>query len=505
MKNPELVKCWVAAARESGNAVLALDLAYDKGSYNRIIASNSEQAAEMILVAALYAYGINHDPRGHSLKSLVMELAEHHEISAHDYDRLLDAARNLPLFAGYGRFADSGVEVDRDISAQAKKDMETIYGYVLEHVFMEDFGVSVRDLWVLTKPAKPETIPEDAEINVSSIVRGESVRNWCEYAKAYAKASFELDKRDDRNDFARSICCFCELSAEMELKAVLISHGITNYEGHNLETLINKVSELFWVEDKHIGYASVLNRYSGGNRYPDRLPYVDSSEIDTAIMCMRRIHNCAKRLIEAPEKHLKKLNTLKPHVSSKKVVFRVVTNKTNRLFSAEMKKPDNPENEDGGALSSETARILYGRQASELAAEMYESFRKDDSDIARICASTGLPEDVVSRVKDHLFVLEHDFPDGKHRFRPYYAIADSWKRLMSGTVRRHDILLLQHELLEMSLMDEGMSQRAAHETAGRYFDFEGQSRRYYEFIRSKDEAVPGKTVAKRKDTGRSSR
>ena len=132
---------------------------------------------------------------------------------------------------------------------------------------------------------------------------------------------------------------------------------------------------------------------------------------------------------------------------------------------------------------------------------MYEDFRKDDSDIALICASTGLSEDVISRVKNHLFIQEHDFPDGKHRFKPYYAIADSWKRLISGTIRRHDILLLQHELLEMSLMDEGMSGRAAHEIAGRYFDFEGQSRKYYEFIRSRNGTVSRQS----KDTGRNDR
>ena len=90
MKNPELVKCWVAAARESGNAVLALDLAYDKGSY---------------LYQASYR---NTDQ--------ISEKAKHHETACHEQESGIQGRYGQDkqiLFYGNEKAGQSGKRIRR--------------------------------------------------------------------------------------------------------------------------------------------------------------------------------------------------------------------------------------------------------------------------------------------------------------------------------------------------------------------------------------------------------
>lgn len=79
---------------------------------------------------------------------------------------------------------------------------------------------------------------------------------------------------------------------------------------------------------------------------------------------------------------------------------------------------------------------------------MYESFRKSDVDAQSIAKNTGMSENRVQRIKDHLFFKEHIKEHGVGRFEADYDIAQAWERLQKGTFKQQDIDLLNHELFE---------------------------------------------------------
>ncbi|MCS1394031.1 hypothetical protein NXZ77_20880 [Lysinibacillus boronitolerans] len=80
--------------------------------------------------------------------------------------------------------------------------------------------------------------------------------------------------------------------------------------------------------------------------------------------------------------------------------------------------------------------------------EMYESFRKSKTDVSSIAKNTGMNEQRVQRIKEHLFFKEHIKEHGVRRFESDYEIAQAWDRLQKGTYKKNDIDLLNHELFE---------------------------------------------------------
>ncbi|MGG3897771.1 hypothetical protein [Aeribacillus composti] len=82
------------------------------------------------------------------------------------------------------------------------------------------------------------------------------------------------------------------------------------------------------------------------------------------------------------------------------------------------------------------------------AEEMYESFRKSKTDVQSIAKNTGMTEQRIQRIKEHLFIKEHIKEHGIGRFDPDYQIAQAWDRLQKGTYIKNDIDLLNHELFE---------------------------------------------------------
>lgn len=79
---------------------------------------------------------------------------------------------------------------------------------------------------------------------------------------------------------------------------------------------------------------------------------------------------------------------------------------------------------------------------------MYESFRKSKTDVNSIAKNTGMTEQRVQRIKDHLLFKEHIKEHGVGRFDSDYEIAQAWDRLQKGTHKKNDIDLLNHELFE---------------------------------------------------------
>ena len=112
-------------------------------------------------------------------------------------------------------------------------------------------------------------------------------------------------------------------------------------------------------------------------------------------------------------------------------------------------------------------------RADEHARKMYETYRRRNSDIPKIARVTGHTEDEIKIVKDHIFINEHDLDSGRKRFDPDFQQAQSWIRLESGNPEAHDIILIEHELIEERLMrEEHLSYDDAHEKANEVANYQ---------------------------------
>lgn len=124
-------------------------------------------------------------------------------------------------------------------------------------------------------------------------------------------------------------------------------------------------------------------------------------------------------------------------------------------------------------------------------AEMYyESVRHKTNDVSRISQNTGIPVEEIQRIKNYLFMDEHDLEDnGKRRFYPDFSIAQSWQRLESGKdILPHDLTLLRHEVEERRLMiEEGMTQSEAHTEACKKYNYPREAEAYYDSLKKHKE------------------
>ena len=90
------------------------------------------------------------------------------------------------------------------------------------------------------------------------------------------------------------------------------------------------------------------------------------------------------------------------------------------------------------------------------AATFYASVRKRDKDleINAISKNTGFSKANIEKIYNHIFITEHKLNGKMQRFTPDYNMAESWRRLREGkNIQEHDIILLQHELMESNLMN----------------------------------------------------
>lgn len=140
----------------------------------------------------------------------------------------------------------------------------------------------------------------------------------------------------------------------------------------------------------------------------------------------------------------------------------------------------------GGIITSRAvsgARNPYGKKAEKHAISYYDSVRSMKNDVETISKNTGLEESAIRKVKNYIFLDEHDLGNGKfERFAPDYMMAESWKRLIDGKQKPHDITLLRHELLEESLVKQGYAQSEAHLLASEKFNYSKEAKQFYDSI-----------------------
>ena len=118
-----------------------------------------------------------------------------------------------------------------------------------------------------------------------------------------------------------------------------------------------------------------------------------------------------------------------------------------------------------------------GEKRERVATEYYEQIRNRNRnhEIAAVSKNTGFSTEDVDVVFSHIFEKDHLFEDGEtHRFHPDYYMQQSWMRLREGkNIQTHDIILLNHELLEASIMakDANTTYEKAHEEACKKYDY----------------------------------
>ena len=122
-----------------------------------------------------------------------------------------------------------------------------------------------------------------------------------------------------------------------------------------------------------------------------------------------------------------------------------------------------------GAISG--ALNPYSKEAAKHAAQYYESVIHMKTDTSKISAATGISQDKIDKIKNHVFIAEHDLLTGRERFAPSYDMAQSWQRLINGDYKEQDIVLLKHEYAELRYMEKGYSQSEAHILASKKYNY----------------------------------
>jgi hypothetical protein len=89
--------------------------------------------------------------------------------------------------------------------------------------------------------------------------------------------------------------------------------------------------------------------------------------------------------------------------------------------------------------------------------EYYKAIRnrKIKSDIDTIVKNTSFTKEQITDIREHIFEKTHDLGDGRiSKFDSDWRMAQAWQRLEQGKGTELDIMLLNHELEELTIMRE---------------------------------------------------
>jgi len=120
-------------------------------------------------------------------------------------------------------------------------------------------------------------------------------------------------------------------------------------------------------------------------------------------------------------------------------------------------------------------------EALEHAEKYYESVRKMKTDAETIAKNTGYSIEEIQKVKNYVFHEIHDLNDGRiDKFDSDFMMAQSWQRLIEGkNIKKHDLTLLKHELLEREYEKQGISHDEAHILASKKHNYSEEAEDYY--------------------------
>lgn len=119
----------------------------------------------------------------------------------------------------------------------------------------------------------------------------------------------------------------------------------------------------------------------------------------------------------------------------------------------------------------------YNKERERHAQEFYESVRNRNKqhEIVKVSNNSGLSQSDVEKIYNHIFINEYDLEDGRKRFDPNYDMAESWRRLSEiggKNIQPHDLVMLNHELMEHDLMAKGMNYDEAHKLTNKTYNYQ---------------------------------
>ena len=119
----------------------------------------------------------------------------------------------------------------------------------------------------------------------------------------------------------------------------------------------------------------------------------------------------------------------------------------------------------------------YNKERDRHAQEFYESVRNRNKqhEIVKVSNNSGLSQSDVEKIYNHIFINEYDLEDGRKRFDPNYDMAESWRRLSEiggKNIQPHELVMLNHELMEHDLMAKGMKYDEAHELTNKTYNYQ---------------------------------
>ena len=124
--------------------------------------------------------------------------------------------------------------------------------------------------------------------------------------------------------------------------------------------------------------------------------------------------------------------------------------------------------QSGGKLT--VGSLEWTEDRDNKASRTYEAIRQAD-DVEAVAKSSGMTINEIQTIKNHIFYDYHIKYDGEvEQFDPDYDMAVAWKRLVAGTPKERDLLLLKHELLENQIEKEyNITAAEAHARANKVF------------------------------------
>lgn len=106
--------------------------------------------------------------------------------------------------------------------------------------------------------------------------------------------------------------------------------------------------------------------------------------------------------------------------------------------------------------------------------QKYANIRQMSDDVTQISSLLGISEYIVSAVRSHIFIEEHDIAVGqgqveRSRFAADPEIAELWISAIRGTLSGDDLYtfkrIFAHEYIEQALMKRGLPFRSSHPEA----------------------------------------
>jgi len=125
----------------------------------------------------------------------------------------------------------------------------------------------------------------------------------------------------------------------------------------------------------------------------------------------------------------------------------------------------NPNSLDGGWSGAR-----YVDEVDPATARAYDNIRLDSGDVTAIADNLGIDPSIIDRVKQHLFLQEHDIPTGPGQvghgnFTPDPRVADLWTKARNGALDADEAAefrrLMSHEYVEGNLMQQGLPYRSS--------------------------------------------